>query len=415
MKETKERFGMLLLFDIIGLLLTTLVVSIIISKVTSGLDFNLIIVSVFFFGLKILLMGIADITGIGKKLLVGILFIVLADVLVLGINVLMAFGLSNKLLLIIAATDIVMVILARVIWKAAFSEKQSESKKEPVYDNHSDPKLFDAENENENLQWMPSEFFENSDVSNARIEVGNDTSPSTQHVVSEAPVVQVGTESLTPVSEKDETLQELLEQLDSENAVKDRSENSSADDFFAFEGAGNGERPSDAPNLNALDEFFGESIKKDEEKNEPTKHDSEIHDLSQSDKVKEDDGSLSLFSEIQDTGEDIPNQETISNKQEEDLKSLFGELPVKESDPVSPEINELTQEMNRQMEVLQSRVDDLEQREAEVKRKEEALKQASAVTVRPKEVLLDNAESEIIINEDDLALLKAYLRQHPEI
>ncbi|MEG0377360.1 MAG: hypothetical protein RR614_02670, partial [Eubacterium sp.] len=86
MAEKNERLGLLLLFDCIAVILSTFGVLFLSQIVNHESDVNLMIISCFFVGIKILLMGIGDITGLAKKIGVACIFILAADIIVFGIN-----------------------------------------------------------------------------------------------------------------------------------------------------------------------------------------------------------------------------------------------------------------------------------------------------------------------------------------
>ncbi|MDD2414328.1 MAG: hypothetical protein PHI94_04070, partial [Eubacteriaceae bacterium] len=96
---------------------------------------------------------------------------------------------------------------------------------------------------------------------------------------------------------------------------------------------------------------------------------------------------------------------------------------------------EVLDDMIRLSQQINSRIDNLDQIEAKLKqeqtRKPEQTKKSQSrdqlyvpaslisqekakVAVAPQEVILDSGDSEIIIDEEDLALIKAYMQSHPE-
>lgn len=130
MAEKSEKLGLLLLFDCIAVILSTYGVLLLFQFVSHDVDTNVMIVSCFFAGIKILMMGIGDITGLSKKLVIAIVFIVLADIIVFGINYFMAFSISSKLLLITAVADIVIILISHLIWGKVFGVSGHSEKKE---------------------------------------------------------------------------------------------------------------------------------------------------------------------------------------------------------------------------------------------------------------------------------------------
>ncbi|MFR2403795.1 MAG: hypothetical protein ACLS76_01430, partial [Eubacterium callanderi] len=117
-------------FDCIAVILSTYGVLLLFQFVSHDVDTNVMIVSCFFAGIKILMMGIGDITGLSKKLVIAIVFIVVADIIVFGINYFMAFSISSKLLLITAVADIVVILISHLIWGKVFGVSGHSEKKE---------------------------------------------------------------------------------------------------------------------------------------------------------------------------------------------------------------------------------------------------------------------------------------------
>lgn len=130
MAEKSEKLGLLLLFDCIAVILSTYGVLLLFQFVSHDVDTNVMIVSCFFAGIKILMMGIGDITGLSKKLVIAVVFIVAADIIVFGINYFMAFSISSKLLLITAVADIVIILISHLIWGKVFGVSGHSEKKE---------------------------------------------------------------------------------------------------------------------------------------------------------------------------------------------------------------------------------------------------------------------------------------------
>ena len=139
MAERNERLGLLLIFDCIATILATFGVALIFQMlVTHSFNANTMILSCFFVGIKILLLGICDITGIGRHLVVALIFIVIADCIAFAINFLMVFGLSSKLLLATLLADAVIVAVSHLIWSRAFGGKHSEKRERKAWLNERD-------------------------------------------------------------------------------------------------------------------------------------------------------------------------------------------------------------------------------------------------------------------------------------
>lgn len=140
MDSNSERLGSLMAFSDIGLILSTYGVLLAFNFLIEPVSINTWIVCTFFVGIKILVEGIADITGIGKSVIVSMLFVLIADGVIILINQLMAFGLSFRMLLIMTIVDLVIVMAAVLIWKA-YARREAgthidHAQNSWVYDDH---------------------------------------------------------------------------------------------------------------------------------------------------------------------------------------------------------------------------------------------------------------------------------------
>lgn len=120
MSENKDRLGLLLIFDCIAVLLTTFGAAVVLSLMSGGIDRNLMIVCCFFVGIKILVMGIGDITGITRRFWAGAIFILIADVIIVMVDILMAFGISSRFFMVTLGLDVIFIILSHLLWQKFF-------------------------------------------------------------------------------------------------------------------------------------------------------------------------------------------------------------------------------------------------------------------------------------------------------
>jgi len=126
MEENNEKLGLLFLFDVIAILIGTFAILFITQNFS---DRNLVTLACFFLGIKVLILGIGDITGIARKFWIAAIFIIIAEVLVIGVDYFMSFGVPNTLLLYTAITELVLVICAHFLWNHNF-EKTYEAAQE---------------------------------------------------------------------------------------------------------------------------------------------------------------------------------------------------------------------------------------------------------------------------------------------
>ncbi len=136
MGNRDDRLGSLLAFNDIALILSTYGVLLIFNYLFEPINSNTWIVCTFFVGIKILIVGIADITGIGRNYFVSLLFVLIADGIIILINQLMAFGLSLRLMLIMVVADLIFVFIAVFIWRKFSNDSvKNEEESDWIYSN----------------------------------------------------------------------------------------------------------------------------------------------------------------------------------------------------------------------------------------------------------------------------------------
>ncbi len=151
--------GLLMLIDDIGLLISTFGVLFVYGMTVETLSRNVWIICLFFAGIKILLTGIADITGIGRRLWVSIIFTALADGVIILINRFMSFGLSNYLLLYTTAADIVVITIAFFIWKkiAGKDIEKAEQRREWISSDNPDENVLEGISDRSQAEAVPDQ------------------------------------------------------------------------------------------------------------------------------------------------------------------------------------------------------------------------------------------------------------------
>lgn len=221
MKSQDERLGSLLAFTDIALILSTYGVLFAYSYLIEPVNTNTWIVCTFFVGIKILICGIADITGIGKSALVSALFVIIADGIIVLINQLMAFGLSSRMLLVMAGVDVIAVLIFVLIWKSlgrnSYKPLNTTPETDWVYDDDitakSDQELpnpnknlirdnspekigtqnvfqFNAENNTSSLNEESKDFFSTFD----REPISDDSSINFESITDEIPIDEIESE-----------------------------------------------------------------------------------------------------------------------------------------------------------------------------------------------------------------------------
>ena len=128
MKNNSDKLGLLLVLDIVGIAIATFGTALVMSFFGITVDSNLMIISAFFLGVKVLMVGIGDITGMTRAFWAVAICLLLSEGIVVGINYMMAFGVSNMLLMVTAAVDLLVVILIHIIWGKSGGKRSVEVK-----------------------------------------------------------------------------------------------------------------------------------------------------------------------------------------------------------------------------------------------------------------------------------------------
>lgn len=221
MAEKSEKLGLLLLFDCIAVILSTYGVLLLFQFVSHDVDTNVMIVSCFFAGIKILMMGIGDITGLSKKLVIAIVFIVAADIIVFGINYFMAFSISSKLLLITAVADIVIILISHLIWGKVFGVSGHSEKKERKEWLSSRDEDQDEEEYDDIFESLVTKDGNTDEIDTAAVNAGIDESEPYEYEDEEA------------LFEEDEEFEdEAFEDFDEEELFEEYDEDEIEEEYF---------------------------------------------------------------------------------------------------------------------------------------------------------------------------------------
>ncbi|NLN97951.1 MAG: hypothetical protein GX127_06185 [Eubacteriaceae bacterium] len=136
MSEQKERLGLILFLDSFALILSTFAVYMITNQMNhQPLIGDLALVLIYYVGIKILILAIADVTGIGRSVLVAIFFAMLANGVVIVVELFMSMGVARQLMLVIAVVDIVLIALVHTVVKmTAPGYKESKERRKWLAD-----------------------------------------------------------------------------------------------------------------------------------------------------------------------------------------------------------------------------------------------------------------------------------------
>lgn len=135
MSSYSKRLGRLLIFDAIAVILSAgIAIGIFYVMIRQGmesgpLDSNIVMITCFFAAVKILLMGIVDITGIAKKFYVAIILVGIINVIIVIFNVMMVFGIPRMFLLTNAIADIVLIAVSHIVWGVKYNKNNTDERR----------------------------------------------------------------------------------------------------------------------------------------------------------------------------------------------------------------------------------------------------------------------------------------------
>jgi hypothetical protein len=117
MSHKEERLGRLFILDCVAIVIAVFGM-LALSGVRRGAEIrgDLIIILLFMTGIRLIIMALGDFTGAARRFWAAGLFILLAELIVIAVEYLMAFGISIRLLLMTAAADFVLVVAVHLIW-----------------------------------------------------------------------------------------------------------------------------------------------------------------------------------------------------------------------------------------------------------------------------------------------------------
>ncbi|MEG2448550.1 MAG: hypothetical protein RSB21_01865 [Eubacterium sp.] len=482
MSEKNEKLGLLLLFDCIAVILSTFGTLFIFQMVSHESDVNLMIVSCFFVGIKILLMGIGDITGIAKKIWIACILVLVANVIVFGINIFMAFGISKGLIGITFLVDIVFVIISHLIWGKIFAVALNEKKERKAWLNNKDDDDDTTEEEYDDIfASLVTKDGSTNEIDTVAInqkikesdkmledEEDYESEDDEYEDFSEEDFDDYDEEDFVDYEEDDEEEQILFDDKIIEEDVNDKDtyldeeafknllineddlnkvepENTKVEDEIVDESVDNIEKlPEEAIVVPAIEDILG--TKDTLEPKVGTEMSMIKDELPSEDKENLTDTEKRLGSLLNEINASTRNAEHLEATVAEFRKELDTLMPIttdtdiiKTGDVIRDKlktiidkqfiVDEVLDDLIRLSKQINKRIDDLDTIEMNLNKRKEALDQKELlymnkkpvdfedvdVQILPEEVMLENEESEIIIDQGDLETIKAYLKDHPEV
>ena len=130
MSHKEEGLGRLFILDCVAIVIAVFGM-LALSGVKRGAEIrgDLVIILLFMTGVRLIIMALGDFTGAAKRFWAAGLFILLAELVVIAVEYLMAFGISIRLLLMTAAADFALVVAVHIFWGKR-QKKQSAAEDE---------------------------------------------------------------------------------------------------------------------------------------------------------------------------------------------------------------------------------------------------------------------------------------------
>ncbi len=387
MKEKTKSSLLRFCLDAVILLIVTAGTTLVFGR-TIGFEVDLSSDLIFFLGIfligKILIAALMDLTGFGKNFFVAAVVIGVADTIIILINSLMHFGISTRLLIFILILDVLLIAIAHVI--AGIMERQTQKKQQKsewleedqqtnIRDDEAMTNIYetisDGENANPELQpvsaaqkpqrpysWEPEDTPEEDDnVAFTGLE-GIDF--HAQNVPEQ--------NARDDASATSDDNQEALDAKDSKDSLE------KADHRVYTELSENIADDSDSSDTHNTDNFNDASDTQNPVNN----------------KVLEEDGDLNAQPEHSETSADETKRDETQHHEVLPFDQTETLPHVEESDTIQTE----TEKPEPPKTVKASYSRDTKEH----------------LIIGPEEIVLENNNAEIIINEDDLALIRQYMK-----
>ncbi len=413
MKDKTKRSVLLFCLDALILLIVTAGTTVIFKR-TIGFEVDItpdlmVFMGIFIIG-KILVAALMDLTGFGKNFFVAAVVIGVADVLIILTNSFMHFGISSRLLFFILMLDVLLVAAAHIAFsvfnrlskkKQEQNEWLAEEKQTNLRDDRAMTDIYqtisDGENANPELQpapkvrkperpyaWEPEDTPEEDDnvafagldgidfhTQNASNQADQDdtkTTPDDEKPTDRVPAAQDNMPETTDDDQYDFAYADSSLSEDAAPEEKDFSENASAQSLAA----------QDAKADDQIDTPDGVSEEEDDFESGSTE-----------------DGD-DMTSEPEET--EIPAEKKEAEAATEQEREV---LPFDQTETLphieAPDMTEATQQQT-------------EPEPPKTVKASYSRDTKEHLVIGPEEIVLENSNAEIIINEDDLALIRQYMK-----
>jgi len=464
MEKNNEKLGLLFLFDVIAILIGTFAVLFITQNFS---DRNLVTLACFFLGIKGLILGIGDLSGIARKFWVATIFIAIAEALVIGVDYFMSFGVPNTLLLYTAIAELVLVICAHLLWNHQFGknyeavqgrkdwlngENDEEAKTQDEYD-----ELFaslvtkDGNTDSINTEAV-NQYLDNGIDLNDTTNKANETEQAKKDdasqkffddnlrnelSVNEADILKIEEDQTdnTPLEETDEVnLSDTsdLFTITPDTTVSDQpeteilTENKEKDQLDESLGEGNNQGLNLAEtDLTVADAVQANNLilEKDNMQQVATELNTIMEEIKTSNateaeletKIADFKAEMKKIIPITTESDIVETGEVIRDKLKGVIdKQFIVDEVLDDLVKLSKQVNEKIADLNRLEANLNKKQLHLEQKEIISMQKMPLVFEDVDAEEMPAEILLEGEDSEIIIEEGDYELLKKYMRKNPD-
>jgi hypothetical protein len=429
MSNEKGHYGLLYIFDCIAVVAGS-IIALGISKFVFHAEVrtDLMVILLFMVAIRLLVMALGDLTGFSQKIWRTVLLVFIAEVCVVAVEYVMVFGLSQRLMMMTAGIDLVLVLIAHVIWsrrqqKVPVQEQETVAKESAEAAGQTEldeeaPKDDKEDKKDKKVSWL------------LRGSVLDDTGELPEEAA-EAEEEIADEDSGTAQDWLDDEEQDFAEDdQEPETAGLFTREDDAADELYEEETEEETPANDEAEVAPAEDKLEADETETEPEVQAEQPADAEAEPAAEQDAAQDVEVALNHFIDIlssdagdqayRDAADHLKTSLTAFSKyRSEEPFASTSQILVNQLSQIESQ-QDVTAEMIDNVIKIAQQVESIEQVEkvveapnATAEKPIEARRvKKSDYHIQDGEVLLDSGDSEIIISREDLELIRSYMKEH---
>lgn len=446
MPNEKGHLGLLYIFDCIAVVAGSCL-ALAISKFVFHAEVrtDLMVIILFMVAIRLLVMAFGDFTGFSQKIWRTVLLVFIAEVCVVAVEYVMVFGLSQRLMIMTAGIDLVLVLMAHLIWSRRMKTVRVQSQhdhavhEEAPADQEDQPEDQDDQKDGK-VSWLlrGSVLEDEDDQPEAPLEEEADSGTAQDWLEDEADdMPEDDQEDLEDLEAESLFTREANSEAAAEEEIPETADSTETELESDFneeaEASEEPERESEAEPQTTPDEIAEEQAPEFEPQEPEIQQPSE--EVEEDEETEEDaaqnvEVALNHFIDILSTdAEDRAYREASDDLSE----ALTGFSKYRFEEPFATTSRTLVaqlEKINSQQDVTADMIDNvikIAQQVESIEQVEKVVEAPNATVEKPiearrvkksdyhiqdGEVLLDSGDSEIIISKEDLELIRSYMKAH---